>query len=67
MNLRIAAIQEKYKNPPSNENDFEKYTERGKRWFRDRRPGIPVGRMKRKDNKSKRKDSRPHGRKKKRF
>jgi nucleolar protein 56 len=67
MNLRIAAIQEKYKNPPSNESDLEKYTDRGKRWLRDRRPGIPVGRMKRKDNKSRRKDSRPHGRKKKRF
>lgn len=67
MNSRIAEIQEKYKNPPSNENDFGKYQEIGRRPFRDRRTGAPGGKIGRKDSRSKKRDRRPHGRKRKKF
>jgi nucleolar protein 56 len=67
MNSRIAEIQEKYKNPPSNENDFGKYQEIGRRPFRDRRASVPGGRIGRKDSRSKKRDRRPHGRKRKKF
>lgn len=67
MNSRIAEIQEKYKNPPVNENNYGKYQEMGHRPFRDRRTGGPGSRMGRKDTRSKRRDRRPHGRKRKKF
>ena len=67
MNSRIAEIQEKYKNPPLNENSLGKYQEIGHRPFRDRRTGGPGSRMGRKDSRSKRRDRRPHGRKRKKF
>jgi nucleolar protein 56 len=67
MNSRIAEIREKYKNPPSNENEFVKYQDISRRPFRDRRTGVPSGRIGRNDSRSKKRDRRPHGRKRKKF
>ncbi|HEY7080088.1 MAG TPA: hypothetical protein VH500_10325 [Nitrososphaeraceae archaeon] len=64
MNARIAAIQEKYRNPPSNENDFSKHQDTGRKQARDRHPSN-FGRTGRKDGRSRNRDRRKHGKKRK--
>lgn len=66
MNSRIRAIQERYKNPPLNENAVDMSRGAGRRWSRDFRAAIHPGKIMR-DNRPKRKDRRPHSRKRKRF
>lgn len=64
MKSRIAAIQEKYRNPPSNENEFSKYQDTGRKLTRDRRQSN-FSRIGRKDGRSRNRDRRKHGKKRK--
>jgi nucleolar protein 56 len=66
MNSRIAAIQEKYRDPPSHENDLSIYQKSNRKQTRDRHP-TTFGRIGGKDDRHRKRDRRKHGKKRKRF
>jgi nucleolar protein 56 len=66
MNSRIAAIQEKYRDPPSHENDLSIYQKSNRKQARHRHP-TTFGRIGGKDDRHRKRDRRKHGKKRKRF